>query len=398
MPATTPANPPVAATPAAPVKAEGAAPAAGLSLDMLQGALAGMAQQGGAGATQMTPLTETVTADAVLESQILDDPAVVAKLLPLLPAGQQTEAALRDNLRSPQVRQALGSLQSALAGDSFNSVLANFQLDTQSERVQQAMIQGNAILAFLESVIDSVEKGKGNISSSFSSPDGGRTGLSPDRWVMLGYLSILALLSDWVCFSNAASPHTFEALYPDHSYASLIDMFLFTNVFSSFLVTDTISKVGLSNAIKASSLLMFFGCLLRSAGVALGLEATPYEFVLAGTLCVGAAQPFFQCTPPLLSATWFGSSERATATAIALNFNQIGIATAFLIGGSMATSASGLSDYFLLLAGIAGVVSAGTLLQFQERPPLPPSTSQLNKLVRNEMEPPFVDSLKSFFK
>jgi hypothetical protein len=143
------------------VKAEGAAPAAGLSLDMLQGALAGMAQQGGAGAAQMTPLTETVTADAVLESQILDDPAVVAKLLPLLPAGQQTEAALRDNLRSPQVRQALGSLQSALAGDSFNSVLANFQLDTQSERVQQAMIQGNAILAFLESVIDSVEKGKG---------------------------------------------------------------------------------------------------------------------------------------------------------------------------------------------------------------------------------------------
>ena len=44
--------------------------------------------------------------------------------------------------------------------------------------------------------------------------------------------------------------------------------------------------------------------------------------VLAGTVLVGAAQPFFQCTPPLLSATWFGSDERALATSVALNFNQ----------------------------------------------------------------------------
>ena len=80
------------------------------------------------------------------------------KLLPLLPAGQQTEEQLIDNLRSPQVRQALGSLQSAIAGDSFNSVLANFQLDTSSARVQEAMNSGNMILAFLESVIDSVER------------------------------------------------------------------------------------------------------------------------------------------------------------------------------------------------------------------------------------------------
>jgi hypothetical protein len=30
-----------------------------------------------------------------------------------------------------------------------------------------------------------------------------------------------------------------------------------------------------------------------------------------GTVLVGAAQPFFQCTPTLLSATWFGKDERA---------------------------------------------------------------------------------------
>jgi hypothetical protein len=32
----------------------------------------------------------------------------------------------------------------------------------------------------------------------------------------------------------------------------------------------------------------------------------PYVDEVVGTVLVGAAQPFFQCTPTLLSATWFG--------------------------------------------------------------------------------------------
>ena len=48
--------------------------------------------------------------------------------------------------------------------------------------------------------------------------------------------------SDWICFSIAASPSTFEAAYPGHSAASLIDIFLFTNVASCFLVTDVVAK------------------------------------------------------------------------------------------------------------------------------------------------------------
>ena len=61
------------------------------------------------------------------------------------------------------------------------------------------------------------------------------------------------------------------------------------------------------------------------------------------TNCLQVAQPFFQCTPPLLSATWFApdetppksgsfgsqirggherAEERAMSTAVAINFNQ----------------------------------------------------------------------------
>lgn len=60
---------------------------------------------------------------------------------------------------------------------------------------------------------------------------------------------------------------------------------------------------------------------LTEAARTAGLE--PYALLVLGTILVGFAQPYFQCTPPLLSAQWFASNERATATATALNFNQL---------------------------------------------------------------------------
>lgn len=227
----------------------------------------------------------------------------------------------------------------------------------------------------------------------------------PQRWIQLGYLSLLALLSDWVCFSVAAAPSTFESNF-DHSAASIIDIFLFTNVATSFLVTDVVARFGLHRAIQGAALFMTAGCWLRS-----GIGFIPllngsgggesylvgYPLVVAGTVLVGIAQPFFQCTPPLLSAKWFANNERSTSTAIALNFNQIGIATAFLIGGGMATNTAGLENYFGLIACMTTLVTVGTLLQFQEKPPLPPSSSELEKLIKGEEEPPFLESVQKFF-
>lgn len=231
----------------------------------------------------------------------------------------------------------------------------------------------------------------------------------PQRWIQLGYLSLLALLSDWICFSLAASPSTFEVAYPGHSASSMVDIFLFTNVVSCFLVTDAVAEFGLGKAIKGASMLMATGCVLRSGlpdvgAIISSLQHTPttaaafhpvsYPFFVAGTVLVGAAQPFFQCTPPMLSATWFASDERATSTAVALNFNQIGIATAYLVGGAMM---SNLSTYFALISGVSILLTVGTLLQFQERPPSPPSTSEIEKKNRGEKEPPFLESVQKFF-
>ena len=193
-------------------------------------------------------------------------------------------------------------------------------------------------------------------------------------------------------------------------------------IWSEFtVVTDVVAKFGLGKSIKGASILMTLGCILRSGPSlftpllsALHLdpnlltsflpETVPgglvsYPFIVAGTILVGAAQPFFQCTPPMLSATWFASDERATSTAIALNFNQIGIATAFLVGGGMAgDSAAGLASYFSLITGFSTLVAAGTLLQFEEKPPSPPSVSEIEKMMKGEKEPPFFESATRFFK
>ncbi|OEU12271.1 MFS general substrate transporter [Fragilariopsis cylindrus CCMP1102] len=233
--------------------------------------------------------------------------------------------------------------------------------------------------------------------------------LVPQRWVQLAYLSLLALLSDWVCFSVAAAPSTFESNF-EHSAASIIDIFLFTNVATSFLVTDIVAKFGLQRAIQGAAIFMTTGCWLRSGfnfipniflpsggGEVVGNVLVDYPFIVAGTVLVGIAQPFFQCTPPLLSAKWFANNERSTSTAIALNFNQIGIATAFLVGGAMATNAEGLENYFGVIACMTTLVTVGTLLQFENEPPIPPSTSELEKLIKGEEEPPFIESIQTFF-
>ncbi|KAL1530258.1 hypothetical protein AB1Y20_001173 [Prymnesium parvum] len=209
--------------------------------------------------------------------------------------------------------------------------------------------------------------------SGGNEPQSSKYTLYPSRWVQLGYLSVLALLSDWVCFSVAAAPDVWEATY-GHDPATLIDIFLFTNVLFCFLEPTIVRKVGLRAVIVGGAFLMTAGCLLRSGIPFTGAEPV-YAQIIAGTVLVGAAQPFFQCTPPLLSATWFGYDERALSTAVAINFNQVGIATAFLIGGVMVTDGVGISHYFDLISTVCLTVSLGALVQFKDRPITPPSSS-----------------------
>ena len=91
------------------------------------------------------------------------------------------------------------------------------------------------------------------------------------------------------------------------------------------------------------------GCPLRP-----GLPFVPHEpqshgEVIAGTSASARRSPFPVHAAAVIGDV-VGADERALATAIAINFNQVGIATAFLVGGSMATDAAGLTQYFSVIS------------------------------------------------
>jgi len=202
--------------------------------------------------------------------------------------------------------------------------------------------------------------------------------LYPQRWVQLAFLALLALLSDLVCFSVAAVPQTWVDIFGQDP-ATLIDIFLFTNVAACFLEPFLIRKFGLRIPIVGAAILMAVGCALRSGVPFIGGGLPSYMVMVMGTMLVAVAQPFFQCTPPLLSATWFAPDERALATAVAINFNQVGIATAFILGGELGRSEGGLKEYFGLITVAAFVVAGAAAIGFREKPPTPPSASEAEK-------------------
>jgi len=126
--------------------------------------------------------------------------------------------------------------------------------------------------------------------------------------------------------------------------------------------------------------------------------------VRLGTVLIGLSQPMYQCTPALLSSTWFPHDERTIATAIALNSNQLGIGARWVEIGRGANAMSNISlphfaprpalrfsyrsfamgalivdkptdvpYYFAFLGIMASILFLAVLLEFEEAPPTPPS-------------------------
>lgn len=149
-PASTPAAtvPPLSATAPAPASAT---PATGtLTTADLQRAMASFQQLEH---PKPVSLTKLLSADSL--SAILDDPASVETLLQHLPEGSQTPAELRATLRSPQLRQSIGSLVNALQTGNFNAVMANFGLDPSAGASKLAFGDGvGALLAAIQAWTD----------------------------------------------------------------------------------------------------------------------------------------------------------------------------------------------------------------------------------------------------
>ena len=84
------------------------------------------------------------------------------------------------------------------------------------------------------------------------------------RWLMLAILSLLAMLSDWICFSVAPIPGLTMLAYSGVHPASLVTLFLSTNVFFCLFEPLIVKRHGLRETVVYGAALMAIGCVLRS--------------------------------------------------------------------------------------------------------------------------------------
>jgi len=226
------------------------------------------------------------------------------------------------------------------------------------------------------------------LDTTFPAPEGhGENGNGGDdgetykvygsRWIMLGYLSAMNLMSDWTCYSVAPIAALVNEAYGGIRPTALVCTFLGANAIASACEPLVLSRLGLRRTITLGSLLLALGSLIKS-GIPYLYAPPPSAAVwriYVAFAVVGLSQPLYQCTPALLSASWFPERERTTATGIALNSNQIGIGCSFVVGTWMVGGVEDIPTYFSAMSLISTIIFVGALLQFDDAPPTPPSAS-----------------------
>eukprot|EP01126_Amoeba_proteus_P006263 TRINITY_DN12189_c0_g1_i1.p1 TRINITY_DN12189_c0_g1~~TRINITY_DN12189_c0_g1_i1.p1 ORF type:complete len:259 (-),score=67.10 TRINITY_DN12189_c0_g1_i1:72-848(-) len=106
----------------------------GIQLSVLQNILSNVARNAPPTVPPQAPsLQDVVDVEHIINSGLLDDPEVVKKLVEFLPEGTEITAQnLKDNVNSPQFKQAIASFNEALRSGEMQSVMMLFGLDTAS--------------------------------------------------------------------------------------------------------------------------------------------------------------------------------------------------------------------------------------------------------------------------
>mmetsp|Transcript_19947 Transcript_19947/g.41986 ORF Transcript_19947/g.41986 Transcript_19947/m.41986 type:complete len:843 (+) Transcript_19947:263-2791(+) len=219
------------------------------------------------------------------------------------------------------------------------------------------------------------------------------------RWIMLLYMSLLNLLSDWTCYSVAPIALLTQKAFGEVDPESLVTIFLGANAVASAAEPAILGRLGLRKTVVFGAMLLMTGSIVKSGGLKpmfmstsnmtadeiLDEEEKDITWRLyLGFFLVGLSQPLYQCTPALLSASWFPENERTMATGVALNSNQLGIGCAFVFGTILVANEEDIIPYFGLLSIIATITFVGAALQFDDAPPTPPSDTA--RVIKGDLE------------
>jgi len=220
-------------------------------------------------------------------------------------------------------------------------------------------------------------KGKPEYRTQDISKNGCIVILYKRRWAILFVFSLLSCSNSllWNSFSPVAS-YAIDYYGVSNFQINLFSLaFLFIYVPGVFGGSYILHKKGLRFGVVGAALLQAIGAWIRYVG---SKEFVPnnnskFAIVLCGQILAALATLCILQVPPLIAGNWFGTNERALATAIGGLANQLGIAVGFLMSPALVRQPADIPLMLLVYAGIVSSITMLVLFIFQSHPPSPPS-------------------------
>ncbi|HVN55051.1 MAG TPA: MFS transporter [Anaerolineaceae bacterium] len=192
------------------------------------------------------------------------------------------------------------------------------------------------------------------------------------RWVVLIVFMLvnLAIQILWITFGAITLPATQYYGVSDLQIGLLAMIFMIVFVPLSLPIAWIIDTFGFYKAVSLGAILMAVFGLLR------GVLGNNFIAVLACTIGLGVAQPFFLNSWTRLAARWFPIQERATAVGLATVANFIGIGIGLVVTPMLILSTS-IQNALLIYGAVAAAFSVLFILFAREAPPTPPCPPEM---------------------
>ncbi|OQR93123.1 Major facilitator Superfamily, partial [Thraustotheca clavata] len=198
---------------------------------------------------------------------------------------------------------------------------------------------------------------------------------SPDKrgnikWIMVTLLSLLSCLNQAICYSYAPIAKIAEESW-DYGVqtTTLITIYFIVYIPFAFIGSWVMDYKGLRFGVLVGALLQASGATLRFIASS-GHVDKIWEvlFLICGQTLAAMAMPFMVNSPPMLSALWFPPSQRAAATSIAVNCNQLGIAFVYIITPFLVLGPEDVPRWSGIIALISILTAALACCFFQRSP------------------------------
>jgi MFS family permease len=207
------------------------------------------------------------------------------------------------------------------------------------------------------------------------------------RWVVLGVFMLVNLVIQmlWITYAPITSPAAQFYGVTDSQIGLLAMSFMIVFIPLSIPVSWVIDRYGFRLAVSIGVVLMAVFGILR------GLVGANYSLVLASTIGIAIAQPFFLNAWTKVPANWFSIDERATAVGLVTLANLVGTALGMLLT-PLLTEGLRIPTVQLIFGVVAAISAVLFIFLAREHPLTPPCPPGME--VRSLM----LDGLKQIVK